>query len=150
VEDDLAEDPIITGDKTGIGWAIVNFVGSLLAIPFRLLNYGIETLEKIAEAGGATVEEATPSTALALSEGTKAAKRQVEALEAVHRKAAASAPAIEAKTAPALAAQAAPAAPSAPAAAAAAPAAGEESGGKAKFDKQAMLARIRDKKAQKG
>lgn len=142
--DELATDPIVTGDRQGIGWGLVNFVGTLIAIPFRLLNYLIGVLENIAKAGGVEIEEATPSTALALSEGTKAAQRQVAAIQAVARR---QAPALESgKAAPALTAKAA-----APAAKAAAPApAAGETGGKAKFDKQAMLAKIREKKANKG
>jgi NADH-quinone oxidoreductase subunit H len=135
--DDLAADPIVTGERRGIGWALVNFVGTLIAIPFRLVNYIIGILENIARAGGVEVEADAPGSALALSEGTKAANRQVEALKAVARR---QAPALEGgKAAPALAAQAA----------APAPASGD-AGGKAKFDKQAMLAKIREKKAQKG
>lgn len=142
--DDLVDDPIVSGERRGIGWGLVNFVGSLIAIPFRLLNYLIGILENIAKAGGVEIEEATPSTALALSEGTKAAQRQVAAIQAVARR---QAPALESgKAAPALAAKAA-----APAAKTAAPAAAVgDTGGKAKFDKQAMLAKIREKKANKG
>ena len=36
--DDYYDDPIITGDYRSIGWAVLNFVGGLIAIPFAIVN----------------------------------------------------------------------------------------------------------------
>ncbi len=53
---DLAEDPIITGERRGIGWILLNLVGGLIAIPFLLVNGIIKALEGI-EAAGKPVNE---------------------------------------------------------------------------------------------
>lgn len=129
-EEDLANDPIITGERHGIGFAILTAVGVLIAIPMGLLNFGIEQLEKIAEWGGKPEPE-VPEKALAVAPA--AAQASVVRQEA-----------------PAQAAPVAAAAAPAPAAKPAAQAAKPAGGGKAKFDKEAMLAKIREKKAQKG
>lgn len=136
--DDLIDDPIVTGDRRGIGWGILNFVGGLVAVPFMAIDGLATQLEKIAQIG----EDAKAAKQPALAAPAPAA-----ALPAAKAAApAAAAPALAATTAPA-AAVAAPAAPK-PAAAPAAEKPAE--GGKAKFDKQAMLAKIREKKAAKG
>jgi NADH-quinone oxidoreductase subunit H len=128
-EEDLANDPIITGEQHGIGFAILTAVGVLIAIPMGLLNFTIEQLEKIAAWGGKPEE---PEKALAVAQAAPAA---------------AAAPVVR-QEAPV---QAAPAAAPKPAPAAeAAGAPKPAAGGKAKFDKEAMLAKIREKKAQKG
>ncbi|MBZ0289202.1 MAG: NADH-quinone oxidoreductase subunit NuoH [Anaerolineae bacterium] len=129
-EEDLANDPIITGERHGIGFAILTAVGVLIAIPMGLISFTIEQLEKIAEWGGKREE---PEKALAVAPAV--AQPPVLQREA------------PVQTAPAAAVAAAAAPKPAPAAASAPkPAAG----GKAKFDKEAMLAKIREKKAQKG
>jgi NADH-quinone oxidoreductase subunit H len=132
VEDDLSYDPIITGERSGIGFAILNIVGTLIAIPMGLLSFTVDQLEKVAEWGG---KEETTSTAL-----TVAPAATVQAAPIVRQEAPAQATPVVAAAAP----------PPAPKAAPAAEAAAPKAGGKAKFDKEAMLAKIREKKAQKG
>jgi hypothetical protein len=139
--EDVTTDPIITGSKKGIGWSILTFVGALLAIPFALLQFLINQLDKIAATGPnpARVEapkaKENPSVTFAKQYGTfggaslpaqkviaaPAQKAAVEAVPAAVAAPAKAAPAVEAK-----------------------PAAG---GAKPKFDKQAMLDKIREKKA---
>jgi NADH-quinone oxidoreductase subunit H len=149
-DDDPADDPIITGESKGIGSAILNVVGAVLAIPFALLNLGIEQLEKIAKLDPEYDEEKAAAAALppgkyvpkieaALRTTTVAPRPAAPALAASARKAAESAP-------PAVTAEAAAPAKAAPPAAAPA-ASAPAGGGKAKFDKEAMLAKIREKKA---
>lgn len=47
--DDLYEDdPIITGERSGIGYIALQAVGSLIAIPFSMFNFTISALEGIA------------------------------------------------------------------------------------------------------
>ena len=38
IEDDLADDPLITGERNGLGWAALTFLGTLVAIPFVLIG----------------------------------------------------------------------------------------------------------------
>ena len=125
-EEDLANDPIITGERHGIGFGILTAVGVLIAIPMGLLSFGIDQLEKIAEWGKPEETE----TALAVAPAV--AQAPVVRQEAP----------VQAAPAPVAAA------PVPPAAEGAAPK--PAGGGKAKFDKEAMLAKIREKKAQKG
>ncbi len=145
--EDMADDPIVTGAKTGIGWSILTFVGALLAIPFALLQFGINQLEKIASTSPTYVEptapkpKENPSVTFAKQYGTFGGA----GLPAQKTIAAPSAPkAVAAEVAPAAPAKAAPAATAAEAAPAAA------GGAKPKFDKAAMLEKIRQKKAEKG
>ncbi|MEO8612942.1 MAG: NADH-quinone oxidoreductase subunit NuoH [Chloroflexota bacterium] len=126
-EEDLSTDPIITGERHGIAFGILTAVGVLIAIPMGLLNFGIDQLEKIAEWGKPEEQE----TALAVAPAAQAAVVQAPVQ---------SAPAAAVAAAPTPVAKAAPAAGDAP----------KPAGGKAKFDKEAMLAKIREKKAQKG
>ena len=146
--EDMADDPIITGEKTGLGWSILTFVGALLAIPFALLQLGIDQLEKIA-ATSPTYKppeppkpKENPSVTFAKQYGTFGGA----GLPAQKTIAAPAAKAVAAETAPAAVA-AAPANAAPAAAAEAKPAAG---GAKPKFDKAAMLEKISQKKAEKG
>jgi hypothetical protein len=125
--DAFMNDPIVTGERSGIGWGVLNLVGGLIAIPFQLLDFGVQQLDKVAKI-------AEEKDARLAAEAALSAPAPVAVLEAP-------APVAEAvAAAPVIAApKAAPAAEAAPAA-----------GGKAKFDKAAMLAKIREKKAQKG
>jgi hypothetical protein len=138
--EDMADDPIVTGAKTGLGWSILTFVGALLAIPFALLKFGINQLEKIAATSPDYVPpeppkpKENPSVTFAKQYGTFGGA----GLPAQKTIAAPAAKAVTAETAPAAVA-AAPAK--------VAPAAG---GAKPKFDKAAMLEKIRQKKAEKG
>lgn len=131
--DSLADDPIVTGERRGIGWAILNFVGALLAIPFGLLEFTTQQLENIAK----IAEDKAPEKALAVA--PPAPKAALPAAKPV---------VVEA--APVLAAEAAAPAPKPAVAAPAAPAKPAAGGAKPKFDKEAMLAKIREKKANKG
>ena len=143
--EDMADDPIITGTKTGIGWSILTFVGALLAIPFALVQFVINQLQKIAATGPNYVEptapkpKENPSVTFAKQYGTFGGA----GLPAQKTIAAPASKAAAAEVAPVAAAPV----KAAPAAAAAAPAAG---GAKPKFDKAAMLEKIRQKKAEKG
>jgi NADH-quinone oxidoreductase subunit H len=144
-EEDLSADPIITGERRDIGYGILQVVGTLIAIPMGLLNFTADQLEKIAKLD----PEYEQSKALAVVPPTK-----TSAVQAAAPRAAAPKPAAPVEPAPALAAAAAPAVEAAPPtpkpAPAAASAAAPAGGGKAKFDKEAMLAKIREKKANKG
>ncbi len=140
--EDITLDPIVTGAKTGIGWSILNFVGALLAIPFALLQFLINQLDKIAATGPNPVKieapkaKENPSVTFAKQYGTfgGASLPAQKAIAAPAKKAAAEA----APAAVAAPVKAAPAAEAKPAAA---------GGAKPKFDKQAMLDKIREKKA---
>lgn len=48
---DLADDPIITGERRGMNWILLNLVGGLISIPFLLVNGLIKALEGIEAAG---------------------------------------------------------------------------------------------------
>lgn len=146
--DDPANDPIITGEQRGIGYGILQTIGTLIAIPFGLVNFAADQIDKLAKLPGATNTEPPPEKMTQAMLALRAAKETpAPALAAP-----AAAPAR--KAAPALAAQAEAPAAAAPAAA---PAAAAKAGppsdtpkpaaNKAKFDKEAMLAKIREKKA---
>lgn len=144
VADELADDPIVTGERRGIGWGTLNVVAALLAIPFSLLNLLVDQLDKIA---GTSSKPINTGKTLAVLENPSAAvsRKYVESAQKAVRTQAAAAPALAAESA----------APAAPAPKAAAPALAAEAkppagGAKPKFDKEAMLAKIRDKKANKG
>ena len=49
-ERDLADDPVITGERNGLGWALLNLLGGFVAIPFLLVNGLIVVLEGIGSA----------------------------------------------------------------------------------------------------
>ncbi|MBL8163727.1 MAG: NADH-quinone oxidoreductase subunit NuoH [Anaerolineae bacterium] len=135
--DALANDPIVTGEQRGIGYAALNVVGALIAIPFGIVDFTIKQLDNVAKIAE---DKAAKAPAPALKAAPAAA--------ALPSASAAKPAAVEAKAAaPALAAEAA--APAAKPAAAEAKAAAPKpaAGGKAKFDKEAMLAKIRERKA---
>jgi NADH-quinone oxidoreductase subunit H len=46
----MEEDPIITGERRGLGWAILEVVGGLLAIPLSLYQQTLKWLDSVAEA----------------------------------------------------------------------------------------------------
>lgn len=54
-EIDLADDPLITGERTGWKWAGLQLVGGLIAVPFVLVNWLLDTLENLGKAGEDTV-----------------------------------------------------------------------------------------------
>ncbi len=144
--EDMADDPIVTGAQTGLGWSILSFVGALLAIPFALLTFTINQLQKIAATSPNYVEptppkpKENPSVTFAKQYGTFGGEALPKTIAALGAKKAIPAE----STAPAAAAPAKAAAPAAEAKPAAA------GGAKPKFDKAAMLEQIRQKKANKG
>jgi NADH-quinone oxidoreductase subunit H len=56
-EEDIFDDPVITGQPRGIGWVVLQLVGGLLAVPFALVNGGINLLEQFGEAAEGTSDE---------------------------------------------------------------------------------------------
>lgn len=50
-EDDLANDPIVTGEPRGVPYALLTFVGALVAVPFVLYNFTIKQLEGMEQLG---------------------------------------------------------------------------------------------------
>lgn len=125
---DPADDPVITGEQRGIGYGILNVIGVLIAVPFALVEFGIKQIEKLREIGDDSDAAPVQSTALTLV-------KPVTAPAPVAAAPAEAAPVARAEK---------PAPAPKPAATEAKPAA---AGGKAKFDKEAMLAKIREKKA---
>jgi NADH-quinone oxidoreductase subunit H len=71
----LEDDPIITGERRGIGWVILQVVGGLLAIPFSLYNATLKWLDSLAEAADKDGDKAsasgTTSTAITSTEQGK-------------------------------------------------------------------------------
>jgi NADH-quinone oxidoreductase subunit H len=58
-EDEALElDPVITGERGGVGYTILQVVGALLAIPFGLYNFTIKQLEGLASLGEKPKDEA--------------------------------------------------------------------------------------------
>jgi NADH-quinone oxidoreductase subunit H len=59
----LEEDPMITGERRGLGWAILQIVGAVLAIPFSLYSATLKWLDNLAAAADQAGEkEAKPDT----------------------------------------------------------------------------------------
>ena len=48
-EDDVEDDPIITGDASGFGYMALQAVGGLIAVPFALFDFTINILDGIAD-----------------------------------------------------------------------------------------------------
>jgi hypothetical protein len=46
--DDLADDPVITGERTGLGAAALQVIGGLLAVPFVIYNFTLRMLDNLA------------------------------------------------------------------------------------------------------
>jgi hypothetical protein len=51
-DDEFELDPVITGERAGVAYGALQFVGGLLAIPFLLYEATIRFLENIAGAAG--------------------------------------------------------------------------------------------------
>jgi NADH-quinone oxidoreductase subunit H len=49
--DDLANDPLITGDRGGWAWGLLNLVGGIIAIPFAIVNGLIGLLNRASKIG---------------------------------------------------------------------------------------------------
>ena len=56
-DEDLEWDPMITGERTGIAYALLQLVGGLIAIPFSLFNATVQGLEALAKLGEDEPEE---------------------------------------------------------------------------------------------
>jgi NADH-quinone oxidoreductase subunit H len=50
-EDDYENDPVITGDRGGIGFALLQVVGGLLSVPFMLFDFNVKALDGLASMG---------------------------------------------------------------------------------------------------
>ncbi len=48
---DLADDPMISGERRGAGWIAINLLGGLIAVPFKLVEGLIGLLERVEKAG---------------------------------------------------------------------------------------------------
>jgi NADH-quinone oxidoreductase subunit H len=48
VEPSWEDDPIITGERKGIGWALLQILGGIIAIPFALYNFTLKQLDNLA------------------------------------------------------------------------------------------------------
>ncbi len=62
-EDEEALDPMITGERRGLGHTVLNVVGGLLAVPFVLYRYTLTTLDNLAGVAGAESGEMKSETA---------------------------------------------------------------------------------------
>lgn len=56
-EEDIFDDPVVTGRPRGIAWVILQLVGGLLAIPFAIVNGIINQLEQFGEAASGSSDE---------------------------------------------------------------------------------------------
>lgn len=54
-EPDLAEDPMITGERSGLGWVLINLLGGLIAVPFAIVGWIITLFSGLGKAGEDTV-----------------------------------------------------------------------------------------------
>lgn len=59
-EDNLADDPIVTGERRGVAWIALNLVGGLIAIPFVLVDSLVKGLVSV----GKTVPQTSNETAI--------------------------------------------------------------------------------------
>lgn len=53
----MEDDPMYTGERNGIGWALVHVVGILVAIPIALINFNVRALEGMASFGRTPEED---------------------------------------------------------------------------------------------
>jgi len=58
-EDEEALDPMITGERRGLGHTVLNVVGGLLAVPFVLYRYTLTALDNLAGVADAETSELT-------------------------------------------------------------------------------------------
>jgi NADH-quinone oxidoreductase subunit H len=56
-QDDLANDPLITGERKGVAWTLLNLLGGLVAVPFLLVEGIIKALEGAEQAGKPASDE---------------------------------------------------------------------------------------------
>jgi NADH-quinone oxidoreductase subunit H len=55
-EEDYEDDPVITGERAGLGFAVLQVVGGLIAIPFVLYEFTLKMLEGIGRLDGGEPE----------------------------------------------------------------------------------------------
>ena len=53
----LEDDPAYTGERRGLGWALVHLVGMLIAIPLAQIRFQVRALEGLAKLGRTPAEE---------------------------------------------------------------------------------------------
>jgi hypothetical protein len=56
--DDLATDPVITGERSGVGWLALSLLGGLIAIPFALVKGVTNAMTNIEEASTTSNDKA--------------------------------------------------------------------------------------------
>jgi len=54
-------DPVVTGERDGIGWAVLQFVGGLVAIPFVLYQFTLTQLDNLAKLAPEEEDEDGPA-----------------------------------------------------------------------------------------
>jgi NADH-quinone oxidoreductase subunit H len=57
-EADLLDDPVVSGERKGWGWVLLNLVGGLIAVPFLIVGGIINALEKFGNAAAGSDEKA--------------------------------------------------------------------------------------------
>jgi hypothetical protein len=55
-EEDYEDDPVITGERGGLGFAVLQIVGGLIAIPFVLYEFTLKMLDGIGRLDGGEPE----------------------------------------------------------------------------------------------
>ncbi|HEX2621748.1 MAG TPA: hypothetical protein VHL11_16435, partial [Phototrophicaceae bacterium] len=50
-EPEFESDPVITGERQGVGWSILQVVGGVLALPFLLYQSALNVLERVSKLG---------------------------------------------------------------------------------------------------
>ncbi len=53
----LEDDPMYTGERRGLGWALVHLVGMLVAIPIAIINFHVKALDGLASFGRTPEED---------------------------------------------------------------------------------------------
>lgn len=53
----LEDDPMYTGERRGLGWALVHLVGMLIAIPIAIINFHVRALDGLASFGRTPEED---------------------------------------------------------------------------------------------
>lgn len=53
----LEDDPMYTGERRGLGWALVHLVGMLIAIPIAIINFHVKALDGLASFGRTPEED---------------------------------------------------------------------------------------------
>jgi len=53
----MEDDPMYTGERRGVGWALVHLVGMIVAIPIALINFNVKALDGLASFGRTPEED---------------------------------------------------------------------------------------------